>query len=616
MKNFISRNLLLSALFPAFSILIYFAFIGSPVYGTNDDVAMNMMISGVFIVSEPTNLVLFIHPIYAEILKLLYEINIHIPWYGMSFIFLAFCALTVFNFSIIRLCNKFNHKDFIWVLLLLNVFISFPILYHLQFTIISGILSISGISFLLSHIIIREERAKIRITSLTIAIGMCFIGAMIRFDATMMVFVIVFPVVVLLILKKLIILKNTANTGNFVRNAIPIIAPLFILLVGILGIEKSKDFYYNKLEWNNFNTIKNSKIPFDIIDSQAIQFDQNTINSFRKIGWTKSDYDMIRTWQCIDKEHFASDKFTKLRQEINANHTEVSINYYERFRDHAIGTIDILMQIDYLIFIFLIPFILTIFKINFKKFLVLVFNLSLLLFTSLIIYSYLACILNRTLFRTDFLIFAAILFYSFILFVSIEPEAQQRSLLQFKNSSFVYRSLYILTFISSLIIFKTKFNNVSNYVSYVKSESNNFHQKTLTEWLNILPENSIIYNVGASFPYEYYLPLNDISFYSQFEKKSIGFISASGANQSPTQLKQLEKYKLDSNFFKSLSHAPNVYFVNSKYNVEVSNSLKQMLSTFYFEKYGITVSFEELNNVAMLSKFNFTSNSNQDLPNP
>jgi hypothetical protein len=57
MKNITRKNLFLSAIIPAFSFLIYFSFIGSPVYGTNDDMAMNMMISGVFIVGEPTNLI-------------------------------------------------------------------------------------------------------------------------------------------------------------------------------------------------------------------------------------------------------------------------------------------------------------------------------------------------------------------------------------------------------------------------------------------------------------------------------------------------------------------------------------------------------------------------------
>jgi hypothetical protein len=608
MKTIFRKSLLLSAAFPLISFLIYFIFIGSPVYGTNDDVAFNMMISGVFIVNEPTNLVLFIHPMYAEILKLLYEVNIHIPWYGLSFILFAFCALMVFNFSIIRLCNRFNNKDFIWVLLLLNIFITFPILYHLQFTIISGILCISGTSLILSNILFREDRTKSRIIILLIALCLCFIGMMIRFDSAMMILIIIFPILTFLIIKKLIIRKNDYSIRYFIRNTFLVISPIIILLLGIIGIEKSNYLFYRNSDWSYFKEIKESKFISEVLDRGTIKWNDKTIKAFSSVGWTKTDFDMISTWQYVDKEHFNPKIFNNLRNQIISKNSKETINYFLRFKIHLKTTIEQLMSVNYLIFIFIIPFFLMMFKISKSKFLDIIFQFSVLLFSSFLIYVYLACVVNRTLFRTDFLILLVFLSYSLIIFSSIETEPYQTKLLLIKHGFIVRNTLLILAVFFSLSLFKLKFDITQIYVKKMEAQSNLIKNKILKTWLANLPRGSVIYNIGDTFPYEYYLPLNDISVYNLFKEKSIGFIGTGGGNQTPNQINYLKKFKLDEYFYKSLIKYPHVYFVSFLEYPESSNKNKQIFSAFYLEKYSVHVSFKECKDTPMLSKINFHQN--------
>lgn len=140
----ISRNFRLH--YQIFGLLLFAVAFFSPfIFETNDDNMMMMMVSGAFSgIPEPHGV--FIHPLLALVLSLLYQVTNLIPWYPLAWFI---CLLMAYAAWVEMVCRKIKStaNQILFVLALMSFLLQS--LFYLQFTVVGGILAFTGFGLLL-----------------------------------------------------------------------------------------------------------------------------------------------------------------------------------------------------------------------------------------------------------------------------------------------------------------------------------------------------------------------------------------------------------------------------------------------------------------------------------
>jgi hypothetical protein len=233
-------------------------------FNANDDFEMLSIVSG--IKSEPSEMMVFTNIIIGKILVNLYKFNIHIPWYSLYLIFGIFLS----NLSLVYLLFKINKssKSLIFALLLSLFFISISYL-QLQFTMVSGLLTLSGISILLFSGSINFEKKLYSYSFLVFGLCLFIFGTLIRFNNLYLVIMLFLPFIVIIIFNYF--LKD--KTKKFIKPTLLIITTLVVSFL----LKYYNDFNYNN-DYNYKNYLTYNNLRSNLIDNQILNLqDEKTI---------------------------------------------------------------------------------------------------------------------------------------------------------------------------------------------------------------------------------------------------------------------------------------------------------------------------------------------------
>jgi hypothetical protein len=568
-------------------LLAYFLLVGSPVFGTNDDVAMAMISAGVLLAHQPTSSLLFIHPIYGKLLQILYTANGEVPWYGILFIIILCLSLSVLSFSSLRVGKERSIYLAAPLIFSLNLFVIFPALYHLQFTIVSGVSSLAGF-ILLSSIFIKAPRSKtLFLIGITISLLMMFIGVMIRIDSFYMVCLLVAPTTLILFSRALF--KNFSYSYGYTFKVFFLTFAFIVFGVVSLGIIQAS--YYSSSNWENWFAL--NKFKASLIDYQLIEYNDETKSLFREVGWSEIDYNMIRSWQYVDSNHFSVDKFRHIADSVEAAKIIDSSKILSRLHNHLLRVIGSAKKVPFLALTVLILFVCCLSRpIRYKQ-----LGSATVLASFSLAFLYLSVVLNRTEFRSDLLMLIVLAWILLFLLLLREPTAQQGLVTLSDLPKKNLKISWVLVTLILVLWIKYDVSQASSYVKSFVSSGDDFQENVLEVWDANLPANSIIYVVGAAFPYEYYLPLRSLKPFRVESSK--GFIATGTINQSPIQIETLKSLGLDENFFQSLLIKERVYLFTAP-NPDDQLSVENLLQDFYVERYNAYVKFESQPNLPRL----------------
>lgn len=283
--------------YPAVSCLILnlllfagFFLIFTPVYQTNDDTAMNMIVSGLCLSPESDAHLLYSHIFIGSFLKYLYSISNQIPWYGLYLISAHFIALFFISYALF-------FKDFNWFKLFFYLLFFFLaelfFLQQIQFTSTALILGFAG-SFLLFRGLEFNSRKY-----LFLAFLVFIIAFMIR------------PVMVLfvLILASPLFLKAI----NFKKETILVFSLLFL---SFLGLQKANtSAYKNHQGWENFYEWNRYKAALN--DYQRADYDSHP-EVFNNAGWSEVDYQLFRKWFFAEPKVYGLEPLKEIHQNLPA----------------------------------------------------------------------------------------------------------------------------------------------------------------------------------------------------------------------------------------------------------------------------------------------------------
>jgi hypothetical protein len=235
-------------------------------YESNDDLAMNLLLSGAY-TGEPTEYIIFINYLLAWIVKVLYELPYNVNWYNCILIIYASLVFFFAN-SIIFIQNRGKYVLYISNGVLFLIFIS--LLSSMNFSKFAAF----GLSISIATLLF----IKLTTNQKIIAAIFFIIGSLIRFDLVILTSLYFLPSVIFFYK---IILKN---------KSILLISFLFISSFFLNSIHNS--IYYKNSQYADY--IKNFNLRSKATTHDNKFFNLSDVkNQFSNIGWSENDFNLI-----------------------------------------------------------------------------------------------------------------------------------------------------------------------------------------------------------------------------------------------------------------------------------------------------------------------------------
>jgi hypothetical protein len=584
----------LSLLVTACSILVYFLFVGPPMWGTNDDVAMSMVAAGVWFSSHPSPDLFFIHPIYGLTISSLYNWISGVPWYGLSFISIISLSLVLLDYSLLRLRREFG---FSIIVIFATIATALPSLWHLQFTIVAGLATLSGFMLIISVFTSRPIEKHSEIICILISLLMLLIGYLIRSQSMLMVCLLIAPCASILFLKPLLLNQISESRKSYILKLLII---LTIIFVTVLGMEQyQKDYYKSSDEWSKWFVL--NKVKSEFIDFGKIKYNEQTSNIFNSVNWNIDDYNMIMTWQYIDPKYYPPEKFVYVANSVkkqNGNIIEANIlsNTLEDWKVYfkrIIDDVNLFTRHSSSLSILLAIALLATYRNKWNY-----LCIGLIFISTITVATYLYIEFNKAPFRVLLLIHICALWM--ILLIATKPkESRIKNIKAWKNYSKNGITIFFVLFL--IMSFVNDFRYAQN-LAKVGIDNQNMLENRIKMWNYNLPQNSIIYNIGDAFPYEYNLPLKSFTYLQSIKI----FVAAGSFNQSPLQNKIINSLDLSDDFYLSLAQKKNVYVVKQYMSKEMDEQIGvNTLRNYYKNKYGLQLLLEEQSNLPFLYRMIF-----------
>jgi len=563
------------------SMSAYFLFVGHPVWGDCDDVFMSMIAAGISMVSiqQPSADLVFIHPFYGWFISHLYMWEPEVPWYGIFFILIVGLSLVTLNYSILRLRRQLN---FSIVVICATIGTVLPSLWHLQFTIVAGLATMAGLILLLSFFMCEPAIKKSFIVGILTSLCLLLIGAMIRFQSVLLVCVLFTPFAIIVFFK----FARSTQSNNFKKKYI-----LKFLIVGIIvgvsmiGLQAYKQRYYgNSPEWTKWFSLNKAKSEF--LDYGRIKYNEQTRNIFDSMNWSKTDYDMIMSWQYVDPVKFAPEKFIYVVNSLQKGTLgwEYSFGQIVKMIKRTKAILDRAYSLMLCILVGAL-------MIRWRKWNFL--YVSSIVFATIAVLFYLYFGLDRAPLRVLMPLWISVL-WMMLLVAAKSNNSSTTQVGRWKGCKTVAR--VILIFMLSVAVYKD-FGYARDIVKNRVIGQRSLEHRIKT-WNTNLPQNSIIYNIGISFPFPSHLPLKSFAYLRSIK----GFISTSWINQTPFQRQIINALGLSDDFYASLAQKEHVYMVKRKVDSEKELS---PLRNHYNERYGLKLSLVEEPNLPHLYRMVF-----------
>lgn len=499
----------------------------TPIWETNDDVGMSMVIHGYGISNHKSPNLIFSNILWGKILLLIPNIN-NILGYSIATIFIIFISSSFIYYNLIRL----NVGWLVSSLLVLLIIIK-PILIP-QFTLNAGLLTIAAILSLINY---KEFNKNI---DLITAFILAYLAFLIRNQEFLITLIIGLP---------FINFKRLLNNHNFK-------IAIIYFIIGILIAQIYDWNSYRNSEWINFFEYKNALSQY--IDYGLAEKIKSTPELMIKFDYSINDLDLISNWFWVDQEIIQPNKLNDMANEYG------KIPFFTTNIMNSFYSLKIIYSNN------ILPFsVLIILSILLNPSFKLLFSVSLLLMTIF----FLGLIGRGALDRVVLPLFYLVTIFSFI---KIDCEEN------FKNKLYLNKYFQILIFLA-LIIFSI--NNINKYLKIqkqkmdiVQNEAKNYQNTLIFSWgeaMNfeylypVLAKHDLIrkikiYSLGgfvhAPFSIAYNEEVNNTGFIEKFKSQEGMLIVA-----SDTRLKLLDiwcKERFDKTFTSEIIYFGNFTKIN------------------------------------------------------
>jgi len=276
-----------------------------PHFGTNDDVEMLLGLSGVSIVAGPTSFMDITNLGIGFVLKGLYEINPYLPWYELYLVGILFLAHVIFLAVALR-----NKPSFMVCAVYFIYFslLSYTSLLELTFTNAAMLLGFGG-SALIAFDFSENSKKQFNGFRLTSGILLIVFGSMIRWESAVLS--------TMLILSS-VLLKEWCDSKKVVVS-VKSMRILLLIIVTLLLTLMVRQVNSKKLAEIEEGGVGNPLgLVAEFVDPNRLRFldEKQREKIFESAGWTKNDYDMLKSWWWMDSEVYSSERLNKVLQEM------------------------------------------------------------------------------------------------------------------------------------------------------------------------------------------------------------------------------------------------------------------------------------------------------------
>lgn len=274
----------------------------TPTYDTNDDPVMALVASGYGTVEGPDEHLLYSNVLLGFILKQLYTIAPLVPWYGSYLLLSQFVAHWLLLYAILLLKrNRFTVFSYLFFYLAVGVyFIS-----HLQFTTTAFMVGLAGLTLVIVSLF-QDQRGK-HLPWLKWEGAACLIYAsLIRYPSLQMLCLASLPLVVVIGWK----LARSVELK-------PYLLPAFLAVCGVLGAQYyDRQYYQQDAVWRDF--LPYHSVTALLINYTQIPYFEPTKPIFDEVGWSNTDYGMLREWVYLDQDTYSLERLQQFKQKTDA----------------------------------------------------------------------------------------------------------------------------------------------------------------------------------------------------------------------------------------------------------------------------------------------------------
>ncbi len=553
-------TLSLSGLVAGSAVLLYWLICGEPIWGTNDDIVMSMIAAGFLVAANPSGDLLFVHFLLGDFISMLYQSSPQVAWYGLILCALIVLSLCVLCYSVLI---KRRDKPFACSLTIGCWVVAFPLFWHLQFTVVSGVCAVAGFVFFLSLL---TERERISHRGVLVTLGLLIASALLRFESFLMITALILPFAVWVMVCHR---QKLADRRLMVAG--------FLLVIGLILIPVSHTSYYERsAEWQNWSKINELKSEY--IDYRGVSFTAESAAKFDAAGMSATDFNMILSWQYVDPFHFSVEKLSVIEDAFRGRPL---LGVDEMFRQVESGLIRFLPRFSAMLIVIGVLVIALLVRDAQSRIAAII-----LVVTLIVILGYLCGVLYRAPLRL-WLTLGFGMFWCLLLIYAVGA----------KVSDSKARYVWSVAGLTVLGFFTLNLWHTQQFVQWRLSQAAAFHQDIQT-WAINLPEGAVIYAMGSTFPYEHYLPLSPLD----SPINVAGFIGGSFMNQSPVQREMVRMLGDETDFFLTLASRSHAYVVKRKIPRKRQFDI---LKQFYKERYGMRLALEEVEALPRLYRMKF-----------
>ena len=261
-------------------IFLLLCILGNPVFATNDDYRMRLIISGSY-TGIPSCEAVFISSILAGIIAGLYKIFPQIEWYGFFTMFSMFIPVWICEFVFLKRTK--NLKELIERIGIIIVFTVLILQKHIllpQFTITAAFWSMLAMTAIIETFNIYNESEEIKVPWIVLSLISAFLGCLVRKK----VFYMCIPMLILFII------VVWSKYKNFPRK---IIYTLGASIIGIVLITESSFLILNeKAGYKNFSEF--NKVRSDVYDYNEIPMFYENEQFFNKLGIDEAAWNNLK----------------------------------------------------------------------------------------------------------------------------------------------------------------------------------------------------------------------------------------------------------------------------------------------------------------------------------
>ena len=310
------RYLFLAALILNIINLLIFVFIKTPIFETDDDAAMAMLVENAY--GNSHGVILFSNIVYSKLLQVLYSIIPAVKWYTMvqiGAIFLSSLSITYIVYK------KFKFVIGTIINIIMSFYTGFLFYYAFQFTKTAAICAVAGILVVFDSFHSKSKRNK----WLKIVFGslLILLSSWIRFNSLGMTAIVMSSIGICIIIDILKQKTQAKEKARAILNYILVFALAFGISVPTYIVNYN---FYKDNEYYQYNGYRAELQDFGFPD-----YDKN-VELYESLGITKTDYYYFSNWN-MDLDVLTPENAKKL---VNAKDKNNSSDFAYNFTEYVL----------------------------------------------------------------------------------------------------------------------------------------------------------------------------------------------------------------------------------------------------------------------------------------